>query len=95
MGRIQSESALPGDPTLNQINNNDTPSFKRICAEFEISSDTDFRLKKGDNHGLGSLFIYVKNLGPSATSNSYPGDEKFSDEGGKSRQRQTDLFHQK
>ena len=35
MGGIQSESALPGDPTFNQINNDyDTPSFKRICVEF-------------------------------------------------------------
>ena len=40
-------------------------------------------MKKGDNHCLGSLFIYVTNLGPSATSNSYLGDDKLSDEGGK------------
>ena len=32
MGGIQSESALPGDPTFSRIHNNyDTPSFKRIC----------------------------------------------------------------
>ena len=37
MGGIQSESALPGDPTFSQISNNnyDMPSFKRICAELE------------------------------------------------------------
>ena len=47
MGRIQSESALPDDPTFNQIKNNyDKPSFKGICVEFGISSGTDFRFKK-------------------------------------------------
>ena len=29
------------------------------CAEFGISSGTDFRFEEGDNHGLGSVFIYV------------------------------------
>lgn len=67
MGRIQSESALPGDPTFNQIKNNyDKPSFKGICVEFRISSGTEFRFQKGDNHGLRSVFIYVTNFGPSS-----------------------------
>ena len=84
MGGIQSESALPGDSTFNQINNDyDTPSFKRICVEFGISSGADFRFKEGDKHGLVSVIIYVTNLGPSATSNSYLGNNKFSNEGGK------------
>ena len=34
-------------------------SFKRICAEFGISSGIGFRFEEGDNHGLGSVFIYV------------------------------------
>ena len=60
MGRIQSESALPGDPTLSQTNNNyDTPSFKRICAEFGISPSADYRFKGSDNHGLGSVFMQM------------------------------------
>ena len=47
MAGIQSESALPGDLKFNQINNNYyTPSFKRICAEFEIPSGTDFTASK-------------------------------------------------
>ena len=42
MGGIQRESALPGDPTFSQKENKfDIPSFKRICAEFQISSQTD------------------------------------------------------
>ncbi|RMX51587.1 hypothetical protein pdam_00017723 [Pocillopora damicornis] len=65
MAGIQSESALPGDLKFKQIHNNYyTPSFKRICAEFEIPSGTDFRFK-------------------GAASNSYPGNNKFSDEDGK------------
>ena len=41
-------------------------SFKRICAEFGISSGTGFRFEEGDNHGLGSVFIYVSYVGPKA-----------------------------
>ena len=52
-------------------------------ADFGISSSADFRFKGGGNHGLGSVFIYVINAGPMATSISYPGNNKFSDEGGK------------
>ena len=44
MGGIQSFSALPGDPTFNQTENKyDSPSFERICAEFGIDPNTDFR----------------------------------------------------
>ena len=67
MGGIQSESALPGDPTFSQINNNyDTPSFKRICTEFGISPSVDSRFKEGYNHGLGSVVIHVSHVGPEA-----------------------------
>ena len=84
MGGIQSESALPGEPAFSQINNNyDTPLFKRICAEFGISPSADIRFKSGDNHDLGSVFIYVTNAGPMAISISYPVNNKFSDGCGK------------
>ena len=43
MGGIQSFSALPGDPTFNQTENKfDSPSFKRICAEFGIDPTLTF-----------------------------------------------------
>ena len=43
MGGIQSFSALPGDPTFNQTENKyDSPSYKRICAEFEIDQTPTF-----------------------------------------------------
>ena len=83
MGGIQSISALPGDPTFNQFNNKyDVASYKRICNEFGVDPSSDFCFTRGANHGLGSVYIYVTNVGPDKTSASYPGFNKFSDEGG-------------
>ena len=83
MGGIQSISALPGDPTFNQFNNKyDVASYKRICAEFGVDPSSDFRYTTGANHGLGSVYVYATNVGPDKTSASYPGFNKFSDEGG-------------
>ena len=73
-----------GDPTFFQTDNKyDVSSYKRICAEFGISPNADFRFKKGFNHGLGKVFIYASNFGPMTTEYPYPGFNKFSDEGGK------------
>ena len=56
LGGIQSMSALPGDPTLNPLNNHyDVASYKRICAEFGIEPSSDFRFTVGKNHGLGRV----------------------------------------
>ena len=86
MGGIQSISALPGDPTFNQFNNKyDVASYKRICNEFGVGPSSDFRFTRGANHGLGSIYIYVTGIGPDKTSASYPGFNKFSDEGGKAK----------
>ena len=83
MRGIQSISALPGDPTFDQFNNKyDVASYKRICNEFGVDPSSDFRFTRGANHGLGSVYIYVTNVGPDKTSASYPGFNKFSDEGG-------------
>ena len=52
-------------------------------AEFVVDPSTDFRFKKGSNHGLDKVFIYVTCAGPVSTKMSYPGAKaKFSDEGG-------------
>lgn len=84
MGGIQTISSLPGDPNFNQFNNKyDVASYKRICAEFGVDPSTDFRLTRGANHGLGSIYIYVTSHGPMKTGANYPGYDKFSDEGGK------------
>ena len=86
MGGIQSISALPGDPTFDQFNNKyDVASYKRICNEFGVGPSNDFRFTRGANHGLGSVYIYVTGVGPDKTSASYPGFNKFSDEGGKAK----------
>ena len=83
MGGIQSSIALPGDSPFNEKDNRyDIPSYKRICKEFNVPSDADFRCHKGANHGLGSVYIWVSYVGPSKTDSSYPGFNKFSDEGG-------------
>lgn len=43
MGGIHSEATLPRDPTFSQTENKyDILSYKRICAEFGISPNTDF-----------------------------------------------------
>ena len=52
-------------------------------AEFGISPSANFRFKEGDNHGLGSVSVYVSYVGPEVDySTAYP-EKKFSDEGGK------------
>ena len=91
MGGIQSESALPGDPTFSKTENKfDIPSFKRICAEFQISPNADFRFTFGQNFGLGFVNIFYPGEGdfaqkhwtfPPATLQN-PSSQRFSDEGG-------------
>ena len=83
MGGIQGTIALPGDSPFNEKDNRyDIPSYKRICKEFNVPTDSDFRCHKGKNHGLGSVYIWYTGLGPHKTDSSYPGFNKFSDEGG-------------
>ena len=85
LGGPQNSLPLPGDPAFNQTENKyDIPSFERICAEFGISPNADFRFTRGDNHGLGSVFKYFTNSGYTKTPFKYPSKEtKFEDEGGR------------
>ena len=85
LGGVQNSLPLPGDPVFNQTENKyDIPSFERICAEFGISPNADFRFTRGDNHGLGSVFEYFTNSGYFKTPYKYPSKEtKFEDEGGR------------
>ena len=88
MGGIQSFSALPGDPTFNQTENKyDSPSYKRICAEFGIDPNTDFRFTHGQNHGLGYCYVPgdpqpYKNWTYPPASLDNPSSQRFSDERG-------------
>ena len=85
LGGPQNSLPLPGDTAFNQTENKyDIPSFERICAEFGISPNADFRFTKGDNHGLGSVFEYFSYSGYTKTPFKYPSKEtKFADEGGR------------
>ena len=85
LGGVQNSLPLPGDPAFSQTENKyDIPSFERICAEFGISPNADFRFTRGDNHGLGSVFEYFTNSGYIKTPYEYPSKEtKFEDEGGR------------
>ena len=82
---IQNTFALPGDPTFNKNNNRyDLPSYNRLCNEFKIDPNTDFRFRKGPNNGLGEVFIYYTNEGYVKTPYDYLNKiMKFSDDGGK------------
>ena len=85
LGGPQNSLPLPGDTAFSQTENKyDIPSFERICAEFDISPNADFRFTRGDNHGLGSVFEYFTNSGYTKTPFKYPSKEtKFEDEGGR------------
>ena len=85
LGGPQNSLPLPGDTAFNQTENKyDIPSFERICAEFGISPNADFRFTRGDNHGLGSVFEYFSYSGYTKTTFKYPSKEtKFADEGGR------------
>ena len=85
LGGVQNSLALPGDSAFNQTENKyDIPSFKRICAEFGISPNADFRFTKGNNHGLGSVYEYFTYSGYFKTPYKYPSKTaKFEDEGGR------------
>ena len=85
LGGVQNSPALPGDSAFSQTENKyDIPSFNRICAEFGISPNADFRFTKGDNHGLGSVFEYFTYSGYFKTPYKYPSKTaKFEDEGGR------------
>ena len=85
LGGVQNSLPLPGDTAFSQTENKyDIPSFERICAEFGISPNADFRFTRGGNHGLGSVFEYFTNSGYTKTPFKYPSKEtKFEDEGGR------------
>ena len=85
LGGVKNSLPLPGDSAFNQTENKyDIPSFKRICAEFGMSPNANFRFTKGDNHGLGSVFEYFTNSSYFKTPFKYPSKTaKFEDEGGR------------
>ena len=84
LGGVQNSLPLPGDTAFSQTENKyDIPSFERICAEFGISPNADFRFTRGDNHGLGSVFEYFTNSGYTKTPYEYPSKETKFEDGGR------------
>ena len=82
---IQGTVALPDDSAFEQKNNRyDVPSYKRLCNEFGINNNEDFRFKHGSNNGLDDVYIYISHMGYRNAVDKFPGGyNKFSDEGGK------------
>ena len=91
MGGIQAISALPDDPTFNQKDNKyNVASYERICGDFGIDPNSDFRFTHGQNHGLGYVnvkypdghdFAFKKwTYSPADLTN--PSSQRFADEGG-------------
>ena len=57
------QAPLPQDPVWNAINNPyDRRAFERICNEFGVSPNSDWR-NKGPNNGLGTVYFYAHRLG--------------------------------
>ena len=55
------ECPLPTDQSWNPLNNGiDMSAVERICAEFEIPSNADFRQRLDNSHGMGSFYFYKK-----------------------------------
>lgn len=64
--RILSELqvALPTDEAWDTHENSyDARAYERLCVEFGVDKNTDWR-RKGDNHGLGTLYVWYTNIGP-------------------------------
>ena len=91
--RILYELKLPlPDEKPFSIKNNpyNKVAYNKLCEEFGISNNSDFRWKGGRNHGLGDQFIYYSSGGNENLyivrnydhdANTWPGQNKFSDEG--------------
>ena len=83
IGGIESVSALPDDPTFKQRDNKyETASYKKICGQFGINPNTDFRFTQGKNNRFGAVYIWVTYSGPKATDYHYPDPDlaMFDDE---------------
>ena len=87
MGGEQSISALPDDPTFNQKDNKyNIVSYKKLCDEFGVDYNADFRFTYGTNNGLGNVYIGVTGEGDISTDYDYPdpnlalfNDERITD----------------
>ena len=81
---------LPGDRTFHALTNHyNMNSYLKLCKEFAVHKNSDFRFIKGANHGLGDVFINLRNGLQKAkdyNTHAFPpqwpgGFFKFGDEG--------------
>ena len=58
------QAPLPQDQAWNAFDNPyDRKAYERICREFSVSSNTDWRQKQTGNNGLGLVYVYATNVG--------------------------------
>lgn len=97
LGGIQSVSALRGDQIFSQKDNHyDVASYEKLCSKFEISPNSDFRCKRGNNHGLGNIYVWISNAGPEKkkkTPAAYLGKLRFSEKEGGGKHWQPNSIH--
>ena len=54
------KAPLPTDQSWNAFDNSmDAKAYEKICAEFNVDKNTDWRQKLDDNGGLGIIFNYI------------------------------------
>ena len=55
---------IPGESIFKTMDNNiNMIKYQKLCNEFGVKSNTDFRFKGGDNGGLGTMYYYATNIG--------------------------------
>ena len=58
------KAPLPTDQSWNAFDNAmDAKAYEKICAEFNVDKNTDWRQKLDDNGGLGIIFNYITSTG--------------------------------
>ena len=69
---------IPGESFFNFTNNNiNMVKFQKLCNEFDVNPNTDFRFKGGENGGLGTMYNYISYTGYEALSGYIYDSNKF------------------
>ena len=55
---------IPGESIFKTMDNNiNMIKYQKLCNEFGVRNNTDFRFKGGDNGGLGTMYNYASSIG--------------------------------
>ena len=69
---------IPEESIFNATDNRiNMKKFEKICNEFDINTAKDFRIKVGDNGGLGTMYNYATRLGYRALKGATYNPDKF------------------